>query len=148
MARCKFSRSVLRIVTGAALLMLASGTPGVSAADGQPGGRIIKKIRSNRLPNHYAEVVTDQQREEIYKIQDEYQPKIDALKAQLDALNKEKNDKISGVLTADQKKKIEEAAAAGKAKSAKDEKSAKDAKPTAPSKPADKAEDAEKKAEK
>ena len=56
------------------------------------------------------------------------------MKAQLEALNKEMNEKISAVLTADQKKKIEDAEAAAKAKSAKDEK------PAEPAKPAEKTE--------
>jgi capsule polysaccharide export protein KpsE/RkpR len=117
-----------------------SETTHVSAADGQGAGRIIKKVRKGRLPNYYTDVVTEKQREDIYKIQEEYKPKIDALKTQLDALNKEMNDKISALLTAEQKKKVEDAAAAAaKAKSAKEEKPAEQAKP---------ADKAEKKAEK
>jgi hypothetical protein len=135
----KFSRSVLGIVLCTALATLLAGTPGALAAEGQSGGAVIKKFRNRRLPNHYADVVNEKQRDEIYKIQGEYKPKIDALKAQLDALNKEMKEKISAVLTADQKKKIEDAAAAAKEKPAKEEKSAE---------PAKSPENAEKKAEK
>ncbi len=128
---CKFSRTILGIALGAALFSLAADLPYASAADGQPAGRVVKKIRSRgRLPNHYADVVTEKQRDEIYKIQEEYKPKIDALKAQLNALNKEMKEKISAVLTADQKKKIQESEAAAKAKSSKDEKQAEPAKST------------------
>jgi Spy/CpxP family protein refolding chaperone len=95
-------------------------TPSAKAADGQ-NTRVVKKIRAKgRLPNYYAEVVTEKQREEIYKIQEEYKAKIDAAKAQLETLTKERNDKISTILTAEQKKKIDEAAA--KTKKAKEDK--------------------------
>ena len=53
------------------------------------------------------------------KIQEEYKPKIDAARAQLDALVKEQNEKIAAVLTPEQKKKVEEAAANVKEKGAK-----------------------------
>ena len=59
-------------------------------------------------------MVNEKQREEIYKIEDEYQPKIEALQKQLDAPRKERDEKISAVLTAEQKKQLEEAAAKAK----------------------------------
>lgn len=73
----------------------------------------------NRLPPHYGGVVDQRQREEIYKLQDEYKPKIQAMQAQLNALKKELNGKIVAVLTPDQKKKVKEAAGKAKAKKAK-----------------------------
>ncbi len=77
---------------------------------------ISKKVKANRhLPSYYAKVVTDEQREKINKIQEEYQPKVEALQKQLDELKKEQEEKISAVLTAEQKKQVEEAAAAAKA---------------------------------
>jgi hypothetical protein len=112
----KFSRSVLGVILGTALCTLLTGTASVSAAD-RPG--VIKKIRKGRLPNHYGDVVTEKQRDDIYKIQEEYKPKIDVLKGQLAALTKEMNDKISAVLTTEQKQKIDDAAAAAKANRAK-----------------------------
>ena len=80
---------------------------------GAEGKAPLKKIlgrKGRRLPAHYAQVVNEKQREEIYKIEDEYQPKIEALQKQLDALKKERDEKISAVLTAEQKKQLEEAA--------------------------------------
>ncbi|MCC6126548.1 MAG: hypothetical protein IT426_16430 [Pirellulales bacterium] len=125
----KISRSVLGIALCAGSLTLLAATPSVLAADGQAAGRVVKKIRKSRLPNYYADVVTEKQRDEIYKIQEAYKPKIDALKTQLEALNKEMNEKITAVLTAEQKKKIADAADAAKAKRAKEEKPAETAKP-------------------
>jgi hypothetical protein len=111
-----FSRSLSAIALFTAFATFLAEPSCGSAADGQPTVRVVKKTRGRgRLPNYYANVVTEQQKDEIYKIQEEYKPKIDAAKAQLDALKKELNEKISAVLTADQKKKVEEAEAVAKA---------------------------------
>jgi hypothetical protein len=67
---------------------------------------------SGRLPSYYAKVVDEKQKVEIYRIQQEYKPKIAALKAQLGALTKEQDEKIAALLTPDQQKKVEEAKAA------------------------------------
>jgi Skp family chaperone for outer membrane proteins len=74
------------------------------------------RIRRFRLPAHYANIVTPEQREKIEKIHEEYDPKIEAAQAQLDAMRKELRDKISALLSDDQKKKLEEAEAAAKEK--------------------------------
>ena len=79
------------------------------------------KVR-HRLPPNYGKVVTDEQREKIYKIQDEYRPKIEALRAQLKALLKERNEKIEALLTPEQKQKITEAKAKRKAQRTKPKK--------------------------
>jgi hypothetical protein len=139
MLKSMFSRSVLGIVLGAASVVLMAGLPCVTAAYGQAGGRVVNKIRKGRLPKYYSDVVTEKQREEILKIQEEYRPKIDAAKAQLEALQKEMKGKISAVLTEEQKKKVEEAETAAKAKNA--PKPADTPKPADPTtKPADQAE--------
>jgi membrane protein involved in colicin uptake len=143
MPQCMFSRSVLGIALCIASLTLMAGAPSVSAAD----GRVVNKIRKGRLPNHYAEVVTEKQREEILKIREEYQPKIDALQTQLDALKKERDEKVSAVLTEEQKKKVEEAAAAA-AKARAEKKAEKPADAAKAADPAKPAENPEKKAEK
>jgi len=69
-----------------------------------------------RLPNYYRFVVDEKQREAIYKIQEEYAAKIDALKAQLAALTKERDAKVAAVLTPEQLKEVEQRAAEAKAK--------------------------------
>jgi hypothetical protein len=78
----------------------------------------VKKVKRThaRLPPHYAGVVNDEQRQEIYRLQEEYKPKIKAMQAELNATKNELNEKIAAVLTADQKRKIDEAT--GKAKKA------------------------------
>jgi hypothetical protein len=85
------------------------------AEDKAPAKRPVGKSY-RRLPAHYGSVVNEKQRKEIYKIQEAYQPRIEALKKQLDALKKERDERISAVLTEEQKKRIKEAAARGKGK--------------------------------
>jgi hypothetical protein len=104
---------------------------------GAEGPAPVKKMlgrKGRRLPARYASVVDEKQREEIYKIQEEYQPKIAALEKQLKALKTERDKKISAVLTPEQKKQVEEAAA--KTKNApKDAKPAKEETPLPPVEP-------------
>ena len=63
---------------------------------------------ADRLPNYYAQVVDKNQREAIYKIQQEYEPKLAELRQKLDALTKERDAKIRAVLTPEQLKKVEQ----------------------------------------
>lgn len=86
-------------------------------ADADHGKKEAKK--SHRLPPYYKDVVTQEQRDKIYKIQDDFNPKIDALEAQLKKAKKEQTDKIEALLTPEQKKKIEAAEAKAKEEQAK-----------------------------
>lgn len=70
-----------------------------------------------RLPNFYREVVDNEQRARIYKLQEEYDAKIEALSAQLQELVNMRTTAIEAVLTADQLKKVKELQAASKEKS-------------------------------
>jgi hypothetical protein len=74
----------------------------------------VKRMRG-RLPPHYRTVVSEEQRSIIYQIQEEYRVKIEALEAQLEAIKKERKEKIAAVLTPEQKKQVAEAAAIAKA---------------------------------
>ena len=117
-------------------VLISVDTPAL--ADG-PVKKVLKKERASRghLPKYYANVVTEEQKEKILKIQEEYKPKIEALQEQLKALKKERDDKISAVLSEEQKKKIEDAKAKAKEKGdAKDTPKPADAAPPPP--PADK----------
>jgi len=75
-----------------------------------------KKVFRGRLPNYYNRVVDKEQRERIYGIQREYAPKIDALKAQLEKLVDERDEKVKAVLTPEQQETVEKLRAAAKAK--------------------------------
>ncbi len=83
--------------------------------DVKPAAVPQKKFRG-RLPAHYRTVVDQKQREAIYKIQGEYWAQIQALRAKLAALRKERNSKIAAVLTPEQRKKVQEARKAAKKK--------------------------------
>lgn len=117
-----------------AIVLAALARPTVSQEKQvQPKPPVAKKVKKfrGRLPNYYRYVVTPQQRETIYKIQAEYAPKIDALRAELEALIDERDEKVAAVLTPQQRKKVEQLKAAAKAKREKRKKAAAK-KPTAP----------------
>ena len=82
----------------------------------KPAAAKKEKPFRGRLPNYYKQVVDEKQRKAIYKIQKEYAPKIAELKAQLQTLIKQRDEKVAAVLTPEQLKKVEELAAAAKAK--------------------------------
>ena len=67
------------------------------------------------MPPHYAKS-SQRSGEKIYIIQEEYRTKIEAARAQLNALVKEQKDKISAVLTEEQIKKLEDFQTPAKAK--------------------------------
>lgn len=77
--------------------------------------RADAKTPRGRLPSYYAQVVTQEQREAIYKIQAEFAPKIQALDLQLKAIKAERDKKVLAVLTPEQRKLVEETAAKAKA---------------------------------
>lgn len=67
-----------------------------------------------RLPSYFSGVVTDEQRGKIYAIQREFDPKIKELSLKLDALKKERDEKILALLSPEQRKKIDDLKAAAK----------------------------------
>ncbi len=68
-----------------------------------------------RLPVYYSRVVTPDQREEIYSIQQKYEPEVAKLEAELEALRGKIQAEVEGVLSKEQlaqvQKLTEEAAA-------------------------------------
>ena len=101
----------------------AAGTLQPSSADSTPADQPDKTKKAKRrggdhLPLYYKGVVTDDQKKQIYAIQDEYQPKLNALKEQLKTLTAERDAKLDALLTADQKTKVEAKRAEAQAKRA------------------------------
>jgi capsule polysaccharide export protein KpsE/RkpR len=86
-------------------------------AEAKAAAPAAKKV-TRRLPNFYGELVDGTQKEKIYSIQDQYTPQIDALAAQVKALQQKRDAEIEAVLTAEQKVKLEKARAEAKAKAA------------------------------
>lgn len=101
----------------------------VSATEESAPARKTSVSKGRHLPAHYRSVVNEKQRQDIYKIQEEYEPRIRVLQDQLNALKKERDEKISALLTAEQRRLVKEAAAWSRQKS-------KIAQPTEPAKEA------------
>jgi hypothetical protein len=105
--------ALFRLLFSAGLTIILAGSacwncPALAAnASPTPNATQKSKIPKGRLPPYYAKVVTAEQREKIYAIQDEYRTKIESARAQLDALLKDQKDRISAVLTDEQKKKLD-----------------------------------------
>jgi phage host-nuclease inhibitor protein Gam len=59
-----------------------------------------------RVPAYYNQVIDGQKREKIYAIQQSYDPKISALKAELQALQDKLDAEVEAVLTPDQLTKV------------------------------------------
>lgn len=60
-----------------------------------------------RLPPHFGQVVNEEQRQRIYAIQREYAARIDVLKAQLEAIEAERDARVYSVLTPPQRQRVE-----------------------------------------
>lgn len=135
---CAYQASRLMAVAAIAALLA-----GPASAQEKPAGKTdakpsaaeketAKKAKkpSVRMPMYYGDVVDKAQREKIAAILGQYTPKINDLKAQLEALTKERDEKLAAVLTPEQAKKIEQLKAAAKAK----RQAGKETKPSAPAK--------------
>lgn len=73
-----------------------------------------KKEAGGRLPPYYRDIVTEEQKEQIYGIQGKYADQIAALQKQLDDLRDKQTAEIESVLTPEQKAKLAQARAAKK----------------------------------
>jgi len=113
-------KSCCRIFSVLMVLMLVIGivSEGRAAKDAdapEKAATQAKRTRpKGRLPAYYAAVVNERQRETIYAIQAEYQIKIEPLENQLKQLKQERDEKLAAVLTPEQRKIVEETAAARK----------------------------------
>ena len=83
-------------------LALESGEANTTVARGL---EIAKKF-AKRLPNGYAAVIDESQRDEIYQIQEEYYNSIEMLKLRLQVLESERDHKIDALLGTEQKAKL------------------------------------------
>lgn len=76
------------------------------------------KKPTHRLPAHFGDLVDGVQKTKIYALQDQYGPQIEALTAQIKSLQQKRDAEIEGVLTPEQKAKLDQSRAAAKAKAA------------------------------
>ncbi|MDA7977141.1 MAG: hypothetical protein MPJ50_00045 [Pirellulales bacterium] len=93
----RYSRSVA--LTAAALVVAASGV-GFGQGATQETSQDQKQVR--RLPNYFARVVSEDQRKEIYAIQDKHSATIDKLQKQLDEATAARDKEIDAVLSPEQ----------------------------------------------
>ncbi|HWB00193.1 MAG TPA: hypothetical protein VG713_16985 [Pirellulales bacterium] len=111
----------LRVI--AAVLSFSVMAAAADAADEKAAAETkTKKARAEArgyLPPYYKNVVDGVQREKIYKIQSQYEAKMDELEKQLKAMADQRDAEIEGVLTPEQKQRIKELAAEAKTKRAK-----------------------------
>lgn len=83
-------------------------------ADAKPAKQRAKA--RGRLPAFYGQVVDGLQREKIYAIQKDYEPKISALQAELKALQDKRDADCQAVLTPEQREKLKALTDAAKQK--------------------------------
>jgi len=107
------------------ILSVALAQGDASKSDAKPDAKAAKadakpaKPRAKprgRLPAYYSKVVSGQQREKIYAIQQQYEPKISALKAELQALQDKMDGEVEAVLTPEQREIVKKAADEAKQK--------------------------------
>lgn len=75
-----------------------------------------KEKPKGRLPAYYKDVVTDEQKDQIYVIQAKYEKQLDDLQSQLDAVKAKQNGEIEALLSAEQKVKLAKVKAEADAK--------------------------------
>lgn len=94
------------------------GKPAAEKKDGEKkeGEKKERAEPKGRLPNHYGEVISGDQRDKIYAIQAKYKDELEKLQAQLKALDAKIDAEIEAVLTPEQKEKVAKIAAEAKAK--------------------------------
>lgn len=105
----------MRFVVGTlALALLLSGVGAASAQEkGKSKSDSSSKERESKvrgvLPQHYRQLgLSEEQRQNIYKIQNEYADKIDDLQKKIDDMKAERNSKYLKALTKAQRDRLEE----------------------------------------
>ncbi len=97
----------MRILAGMLTLALLSGSWLLGGDD--PKKDPPPEKATHKLPTNYSKLgLTADQKKKIYALEDEYDPKIAALKKQIDDLTQEKKTKVHDVLTDEQKKRLKE----------------------------------------
>ena len=88
------------------LTALLSLVLALSLASGQDSA---KKKFTPRLPPYYSDIVSLEQRQEIYELQSRYAEPIASLQAQLAELTRERDAQIEAVLTSAQRQRLHQA---------------------------------------
>ncbi|MBC7852211.1 MAG: hypothetical protein IAF94_02150 [Pirellulaceae bacterium] len=75
-------------------------------ADNNKAKAGAKNKAKGRLPAYYREVVTDEQRDQVYAIQAKYEKQLGDLQSQLESVRAKQNEEIDALLSAEQKEKL------------------------------------------
>jgi hypothetical protein len=115
------SLSVACALVGGGIWAANQDGPAASGQESKAPAKAAEKAPENaaakrrvRLPAYYAQVVSEEQRAEIYSLLIEYEEQIDALAAQMELLVDERNNKIREVLTPEQRQEVDDRAAAAR----------------------------------
>lgn len=128
------------VALGALALFLLSG-PAPAQRGAEEGGqqstakepaKAKPKAPRGRLPAYFSKLVSEQQREEIYRIQASYLAKINELKKQLQQLFSRRDQEVDAVLTDEQLAAVKKKRAEAQARRAKRRKRSKPAATSAP----------------
>jgi hypothetical protein len=96
-----------RIVSALASVLLLVTLVGVSEAQQKPSKEAKPSLKAKgRLPAYYKDVVTQSQKESIYKIQSSYGDQITKLAEEMKALTEKRDAEIEALLSAEQKAKV------------------------------------------
>jgi hypothetical protein len=106
-----FRLSMFALLGG--VLVLSSGVVGQDAKKSEPEPK--KEVKKDEpklkgfLPQNWGKIgLTDSQKQEIYKIQGKYNGEIVKLETKIKELKAEREKEMKGVLSADQKKRLDE----------------------------------------
>lgn len=105
----RFQSPIWRSVgTGVVLCsLIVGGLLAQDAANSAGVGAKAKQAAAGRLPNYYGRLyLSDQQREQVYAIQNRYKAAIEDLESQLEQQKGKRDAEIEGILTPDQRKKL------------------------------------------
>ena len=95
--------------------LLVESTVGQEKSASKPTPAKVAKKPAGRLPAHYGKLgISSDQRAKIYGVQATYKKQIADLQKQIDGLKAKQNTEVQAVLTADQKKKLDEILAEAK----------------------------------
>ncbi|HEV3344129.1 MAG TPA: hypothetical protein VG125_27385 [Pirellulales bacterium] len=117
--RFPFVVSAVVVLSAVSIALAQQDSKPAAKADAKAADGKTAKPRAKprgRLPAYYSKVVDGQQREKIYKIQQQYEPKISALKAELQALQEKVDAEVEAVLTPEQQATVKKLTEEAKAK--------------------------------
>jgi len=80
-----------------------------------PNGSKSERSKYRRLPPYFNEVVTPDQRDKIYALQEQYAERLKKLQEDMYALQAKREEEIDAILSADQRQRVMELAARAKA---------------------------------